>query len=91
MNRPPAAARVTVTIDEVVLRGVPREQAATVVAALEHTLGSLVRADPAALGALTSRTAGTIRPRVPHTPVPGAAALGARAATAVWSAVGGGR
>lgn len=66
--------RVEVTIDEVILRGVPRDQADAVVAALVRHLRH---------GQVTQ----THRPRKPAA---GAEALGARAANEIWRAVRGG-
>ncbi|MFD8011449.1 hypothetical protein [Streptomyces sp. NPDC058955] len=81
--------RVRIVVDEVVVRGLTSTQATAVVAGLERALGALAGgADPAALTGLSVHVA---RPRLPRTPAPGAAALGAQAATAVWSAVGGAR
>lgn len=101
------APDVEIAIDEIVLRGVHRYEAASVVAALELALGSLARSDPAALAALTDVSAAVVRPPAPRAhparapgrgtgpgeaaAVSGPAALGAAAAAGVWAAVGGAR
>jgi hypothetical protein len=78
--------RVRIVVDEVVLRGLMPAQATSVVEGLERALGVLADgADPAAL---TGGSIPVVRPRVSRTAAPDAAALGAQAATAIWSAVG---
>ncbi|KOG45615.1 hypothetical protein ADK75_30545 [Streptomyces virginiae] len=81
--------QVRIVIDEVVLRGLTPDQAGSVVSGLERSLGALAAgADPAAL---TGRALPVVRPRLAPTPAPNAAALGAQAATAIWTALGGDR
>lgn len=81
--------RVRIVVDEVVLHGLTSAQATSVVTGLERALGGLAAgADPAAL---TGRAVPVVRPRFSRTPAPSAAALGAQAATAIWSALGGPR
>ncbi|MER7539676.1 hypothetical protein [Streptomyces sp. NPDC097704] len=81
--------RVRIVVDEVVLRGLTPAQAGSVVSGLERALGALAAAaDPAAL---TGRTVPVVRPRPARTPATSAAALGAQAATAIWTALGGER
>lgn len=90
--RSPVAPRVHLSIGEVVVRGVERGQVPTVVAAMERALLTLVRADGAGVAALTSARARVVRAPAPPPPPSsgsGPAALGARAAAAVWAAVGG--
>ncbi|MFG2328069.1 hypothetical protein ACGFMM_00440 [Streptomyces sp. NPDC048604] len=81
--------RVRIVVDEVVVRGLTPAQATSVVAGLERTLGALAgAADPAALTGLAVHV---VRPPVSRAPAPSPAALGAQAATALWSALGGTR
>lgn len=88
--------RVRIVVDEVVLRGLTPAQAGAVVAGLERTLGALAggaRADAFGLpgtdpAAVPAGPAPVLRPRMPRAPAPSAAALGAQAAAALWSAVG---
>jgi hypothetical protein len=86
----PAALRVQVDIDTLVLRGVPRRQAPLVVAALEARLGELAAgAEPDELrGTVPAdhprRAAPTARPAGP-----GPTALGRAVAESVWAGVRG--
>lgn len=93
LPRPPGAAQVQLTIGEVVVRGLPHGQAQAAVTAMERALLTLVRADAAGVAALTSGRARVVRapaaPAPPSSPASHPAALGARAAAAVWAAVGG--
>ena len=83
--------RVEIIIEEVVLRGVPAEQAADVVAGLQRALAELA-GDPAGLTALR----GSDTPSVAHRGRPPVAAdaraLGELTAARVWNSItGGGR
>ena len=88
-------ARVEIEIEDLVLRGVPPEQADAVVEALSARLEELARLEqawPAAQGSTVqeptaSWSAPALRPRVPATPAATPADLGRLAADAVWRSV----
>ena len=80
--------RIHLVIDEVVLRGVPPEQADDVVAALHQHLAGLAEADRERLLATDGGAAHAVRPHTEHMPVSGAAELGRLAARSVWSGIG---
>lgn len=93
-------ARVEIEIEDLVLRGVPPEQADAVVEALSARLEELARLDQAwqdrtwqdrtrqsAQGPTASWSAPLLRPRVPATPAATPADLGRLAAEAVWRSV----
>ncbi|MER7953728.1 hypothetical protein [Streptomyces sp. NPDC096030] len=80
---------VRIVVDEIVLRGLTPAQADSVVAGLERTLGALAAGADAAF--LTGGTVPVVRPRLARTPAPNADRLGAQAAKAIWTAVGGAR
>lgn len=75
---------IEVTIDEVVLCGVPPEQAPAVVDAMRQRLIALATANTTALRSSETRS---VRPRTPAVPATGPRGLGNQAADAVWSAV----
>ena len=85
-------ARVEIEIEDLVLRGVPPEQADAVVEALSARLEELARLDrtwqdrtrQSAQGPTASWSAPLLRPRVPATPAATPADLGRLAAEAVW-------
>ncbi len=79
--------RISITVGELVLRGVPPEQAPAMVAAFEQRLTALAaqHANPSHRPA-----AGTLhlaRPAPIRTPANAPEALGARAAESVWASV----
>lgn len=83
-------ARVEIEIEDLVLRGVPPEQADAVVEALSARLEELARLDQAwraEQGPISSWSAPVLRPRVPATPAATPADLGRLAAEAVWRSV----
>lgn len=79
--------RVEITIEEVVLRGVPPEQAADVVAGLQRRLTELALADPDGLARLRPSEAVSVPHRGRPVQAGGAQALGEQSASAVWAAV----
>jgi hypothetical protein len=82
-------SRVEISIDELVLRGVPPEMVDGVAAQIEEQLASRARSDPAAVARLTDIDSPTVRLTGPSTPVAGPVGLGALFADAVWSAATG--
>ncbi len=83
-------AGVEIEIEDLVLRGVPPEQADAVVEALSARLEELARLErawPVAQDPTASWSAPVLRPRVPGTPATTPADLGRLAAEAVWRSV----
>ena len=76
--------RIEIVVDELVLRGVPREQAPLVAAALERRLELLAEAGPA----LGARAEAFRRAEPVDVPAAAPAALGEAVAGAVWGALG---
>jgi hypothetical protein len=88
------APRVRVTIERLVLRGVPHGQEAAVVVALERRLALLATGaggDAATLRARGGTTVPVARPRPSRTAARDARTLGEAAAGAIWASVGGRR
>ena len=83
-----SAPRVRVTIDRLVLRGVPAGQEAVFVTALESRLAVLA-ADAATLRGAIGTSIPVARPRLPRRPARSVRELGERTAAAVWTSAGG--
>jgi hypothetical protein len=83
--------RVEITIDQVVLRGVPPEQAAAVVESFQRRLSELAAADPSRVAALADADSphGPVTDHARPVQVAGPGELGEHTATAVWGAVSG--
>jgi hypothetical protein len=88
------APRVRVTIERLVLRGVPQGQEVAVVGALERRLELLATGAAGQEAALRARGGTTVpvaRPRPSRAPARDARTLGEAAAGAIWASVGGRR
>jgi hypothetical protein len=77
--------RVEIDVSEVVLRGVPPEQAPAVLAALRERLAALALADHEAVAGLGDRAETSRRLRPLASPAAGGADLGMAVADAVWA------
>lgn len=84
--------RIEINIDEVVLRGVPPEQAAAVVESFRRRLSELAAGDPGRLAAsaATDSPHGSVTDHAHLVRAAGPSELGEHTAAAVWGAVSGG-
>lgn len=86
----PPERGVDLTIDEVVLRGVPSEQAQEVLAHLETRLAELASEWTGDTASLRDRAESSRRLPAVDAPAGSASALGIAVAEAVWSEIDGG-